>query len=216
MFRLLRFTRTLFLFLVIVALAGIGACVVSAGRMLVDPRALEQPEPADVIFVLSGGLSADRWLEGYELWREKRAPLMLLSRGHADAGAMELRRRGIEVPDDAQVARDVMVHRMGVPAAAVEVLDPEVDNTAAEAEALRVMALARGWRRAIIVTSLPHTRRTALAMRRTLEPAGISVQVRASRYDTFQPARWWRNRSSVRWILSELPKLVAYRLGLGE
>jgi uncharacterized SAM-binding protein YcdF (DUF218 family) len=216
MFRLLRLTRTFFFFLIIVTLAGIGACVVSAGRMLVDPRALGEPSNADVIFVLSGGVAADRWLEGHDLWREKRAPMILLSRGYTDRGGMELRRRGIQIPDGAEIARDVMVREMGVPASAVEVLPQEVDNTAAEAEALKRLALTRGWRSAIVVTALPHTRRTALAMRRALEPSGISVQVRASRYDSFQPGRWWHDRSSVRWILNELPKLVAYRLGLGE
>lgn len=216
MFRLLRLTRTFFLLLIIVALAAIGACVVSAGRMLVDPRAMERPNPADVIFVLSGGVTADRWLEAHDLWREKRAPVILLSRGYPDAAGMELRRRGIRVPDGADIARDVMVTQLGVPASAVEVLPDDLDNTAAEAQALRRVAAERGWRSAIVVTALPHTRRTALAMRRALEPAGVSVQVRASRYDGFQPAQWWRSRGSVRWILTELPKLVAYRLGLGE
>jgi uncharacterized SAM-binding protein YcdF (DUF218 family) len=91
-----------------------------------------------------------------------------------------------------------------------------VDNTAGEATMTRLEAQRRGWRRVIVVTSLPHTRRTAHAMRRVLGPAGIDVQVRATRYDTFAPSAWWRSRSSVRWMLIEWPKLVAYRLGLRE
>ncbi|MEX2269828.1 MAG: YdcF family protein [Vicinamibacterales bacterium] len=199
----------------IAALAAAAACTITAGRMLVDPRALETPAPADVIFVLSGGL-ADRWLEAYDLWREKRAPLILISRGYPGPAGVQLRRRGIHLPDEAEIAHDVMVRQMGVPASAVEVLQGPVDTTAAEAQALRRVALARGWRSAIIVTSLPHTRRTALAMRRALDDAGIGVQVRGSRYDAFRPARWWRDRGSARWVVSELPKLVAYRLGLGQ
>jgi hypothetical protein len=38
---------------------------------------------------------------------------------------------------------------------------------------------------------------------------------RGSRYDQSTPERWWRRRSDIRWLLSEVPKLGAYALGLG-
>ena len=216
MFRLFRLTRTLLLILIVLFLAGTAACVVGAGRMLVDPRANDAPANADVIFVLSGGGAADRWLEGYDLWREKRAPLILLSRGFMDGASAELLRRGVRVPEGSEIARDILVGQLGMPSASVEILPIEVDNTAAEAEALKRTAAARGWHSAIVVTSLAHTRRTGLAMRRALEGTGMDIQIRASRYDQFEAMGWWRHRGSARWILSEWPKLVMYRLGLGE
>ena len=212
MFRLL---RKFLLLIVIAVLAGSAACFVNAGRWLVSPEARTPAGEADVIFVLAG-TDGDRFLEGYELWREKRAPLILLSPGFRDAGTRELVRRGLRMPTRADVARDVLVEQLGVPARAVEIISREVDSTAAEAVALRAMAVERGWRRVIIVTSLPHTRRTGFAMARALEGTGIEIQVRGSRFDDFQPSRWWSDRGSIRWILMELPKLVAYRLGLGE
>ncbi|HEX6323380.1 MAG TPA: YdcF family protein [Vicinamibacterales bacterium] len=215
MFRLLRLTRTLFLLLVIVTLAGMAACVVNAGRMLVDPRAMDAPQPADAIVVLSG-MDADRWLEAYELWRDGVAPRIVLSPGFRDGGSMELERRGVHLPTGAELARGVMVTRLGVPPSAIEIFDGRFDNTAAEAEETRRLALARGWTRVLVVTSTPHTRRTALAMERALEPAGVQVQVRGSRFDTFQARAWWRSRGSARWVLTELPKLVAYKLGLAD
>jgi uncharacterized SAM-binding protein YcdF (DUF218 family) len=215
MLRLFRFTRSFILLAIVVVLAGAAACFVGAGRMIVDPQARATPEPADVIFVLSGA-GTDRWVEGHELWVEKRAPLMLLSRGYADAAGIDLRRRGVHLPDGAEIARDVMTRQLGVPPASIELLNESVDNTAEEAQALARMATARGWRRVIVVTSLPHTRRTSLAMSRALDGSGVAVQVRATRYDAFQPAAWWRTRGSIRWVSSELPKLVAYWLGLGE
>lgn len=215
MFRLFRLTRNLFLLLVVALLAGTAACLVNAGRMLVDPRAMDAPQPADAIVVLSG-TPADRWLEAYELWRENRAPVIVLSSGYRDGGSAELERRGIKVPADAEIARDIMTGQMDVPSEAVHLMQGPLDNTAAEAEATRALAAARGWRRVIVVTSLAHTRRTSLAMRRVLEPAGISVQVRGSRFDAFQPSAWWQSRLSARWVLTELPKLAAYRLGMGQ
>lgn len=215
MFRLFRLTRNLSLLLVVALLAGTAACIVNAGRMLVDPRAMDPPQPADAIVVLSG-TDADRWLEAYEMWREGIAPRIVLSPGYRDGGSMELERRGVHLPTRVELARDVMVARMGVPAPAIEILDGRFDNTAAEAEETLKLATERGWTRVLVVTSTPHTRRTTLAMRRVLEPAGISVQVRGSRFDTFQASDWWRSRGSARWVLTELPKLVGYKLGLGQ
>jgi uncharacterized SAM-binding protein YcdF (DUF218 family) len=215
MFRMFRFARNAAFLLLLLVLAASGACVAAAGRLIVDPGATATPEPADIIFVLAGGVTADRWLEAYDLWREERAPAILLSRGYMDRAGHELRRRGVHVPDEAEIARDVMVRHLAVPPSAVSLLDVEVDNTADEAQAMGRAALERGWRRVIVVTSLPHTRRTALAMKRALEGSGITVQVRGSRYDGFSPWGWWRTRSGTRWVMAELPKLIAYRLGLG-
>lgn len=215
MFGLLRLTRKFLLFCLIATIAIGAACVVMAGRLIVDPGATRDVEPADAIFVLAGS-NADRWLEGYELWREKRAPLILLSPGFRDAGERELQRRGLHMPTGADVARDVLVEQMGVPPEAVEVAATPVDNTAAEATTLAEIATARGWRHVVVVTSLAHTRRTRFAMERALDGTGITVQVRGSRFDRFDPWGWWQRRGSARWVLSELPKLLAYKLGLED
>lgn len=215
MFRLLRLTRTLFLLILIVALAGMAACFVNAGHMLVDRDALQPASPADAIIVLSGA-PADRWLEAYELWRAGVAPVIVVSPGYRDGGSMELVRRGVHVPAEHEIARDIMTGQLGVPASAIRFMKGPLDNTAAEAAEARELAQREGWRRLIVVTSVAHTRRTALAMRRVLEPAGITVQVRGSRFDRFQASRWWQSRGSIRWMISEFPKLMAYRMGLAE
>ena len=181
--------------------------------MLVDPAAHQQPQPADAIIVLSG-TPADRWLEAYELWRSGVAPSIALSPGYVDEATAELQRRGLDVPRDVDIATRLMTGPLGVPRSAVIELPGPLDNTAQEATAVREAAARYGWTRVIIVTSTAHTRRTGIAMRRVLEPAGVHVQVRASRFDRFQASRWWRSRGSSRWVLTEWPKLVAYRLGL--
>lgn len=215
MFGFLRLTRKFLFFCLIAMFAIVAAVFVTAGRLVVDPGAMRDVEPADAIYVLSG-TNAERWLEGYELWREKRAPVILLSAGSRDAGERELLRRGVHMPTGAEVARGVLVDQLGVPPEAVEIMPATVDNTAAEAGKLAKLAPARGWRRVVVVTSLAHTRRTRFAMERALEGTGVTVQVRGSRYDRFQPSGWWRRRDSMRWVLSELPKLAAYKLGLRE
>lgn len=215
MFRRLRLTRRLaaVLFLSVLVLASAG--FFNAGHLLIAPRATEMPAPADAIIVLSGR-PTDRWLEAYDLWRAELAPLIVMSRGFPDAGSVTLSKRGIRVPSGAEIARDVLIGKLGVPESAVIIIDRNLDNTATEGAATRDLAVARGWKRIIVVTSLPHTRRTAYVMNRTVSPAGVDVQVRATRYERFDPDQWWSYRAGWRWVITELPKLVAYRLGLDE
>ncbi len=181
-----------------------------AGRYLMaeDPLA-----PADVIFVL-GGARAERWLESVDLYRDGHAPHVLLSIGRPEDAETRLRAMGIRYPSEPELARDAM-EQMGVPAASVTLLPRPVDNTAQEAEAIHPLATAAGWRRIIVITSKYHTRRSGFAFRREFDGTGVQIIVRATRYDTATPDRWWTSRGDVRFVTSEFQKLLLYRLGLG-
>ncbi|OFW13335.1 MAG: hypothetical protein A3H29_17300 [Acidobacteria bacterium RIFCSPLOWO2_02_FULL_67_21] len=176
--------------------------------------AREDPlQKADAIFVLAG-TPMRRALEGADLYLAGYGPFLVLSRESTEGGFAELTRRGVSVPDDVARAQDVF-RRMGIPAKAVIVPLREHRSTAAEAQTLRAMAQERGWDRVIIVSSPYHLRRSAFAFRRELEGTAVAVVMRATRYETAEPARWWRYRSDVRSVVQELPRLVAYVLGLG-
>jgi uncharacterized SAM-binding protein YcdF (DUF218 family) len=174
---------------------------------------VDPPVHADAIYVL-GGSRVDRWLEAVELYKAGHAPLILLSPGGQESGQRLLAARGIRVPSEVDIARDVMVGQMGLPAAAVEVLPGAVDNTAHEAEAIAGRARAGGWRTLIIVTSRPATRRAGYAFERVLGD-GVQVVVRDARFDDFNGTWWWTDRAWFRSTFYEFPKLVAYWLGLG-
>ena len=79
---------------------------------------------------------------------------------------------------------------------------------------LRARALANHWQRVTIVTSKYHTRRTGFAFARAFQGTGIHIVVRGSRYDLATPRRWWADRGDIRYVASELPKLLLYWLGL--
>lgn len=179
-----------------------------AGRFLVREDALEK---ADAIFVLAG--TVDRWLESVELYREGWAPVILLSPGRMEAAAMALRERGIRLPTGVEIARDAML-QLGVPGEGVRIIPGNLDNTAQEAEALRQIVGNTKWQTVIVVTSRYHSRRARFAFRRVFDDAPVRVLVRASRFDDSQPSRWWRRRADVRFVTSELQKLVLYGLGL--
>ena len=108
-----------------------------------------------------------------------------------------------------------MLIAFGIPPSAIVLPATVHDNTADEAHTLRLLAHDRGWRRVIVATSKYHTRRAGFALRWELTGTGVEVIVRASRYDSADPAHWWRNRHDVQFAVSEAQKLVAYVLGLG-
>lgn len=192
------------------------AALIAVWLLFYGGRYLQHEDPlqkADAIFVLAG-TRAERPLEAVDLYKEGYAPVVVLSPGRPEAGEFLLRERGVRFPSEVELERDALV-QLGLPPAAILATRGSVDNTAQEATLLRAMVKAHGWRRVIIVTSKYHTRRAAFAFRRGLEGTGAQVVMRASRYDSSDPARWWRYRSDFRFAGSEWQKLILYRLGLG-
>ncbi|HWK09199.1 MAG TPA: YdcF family protein [Vicinamibacterales bacterium] len=189
----------------------VSACVFApfAGRFLVYEDPLRH---ADAIFVLAGA-RAERWLEAVDLFQEGIAPRILLSPGRLERAEVVLRSRHITFPQDAELARTAIL-QLHVPPDAVSVMEGSVDNTAQEAAALHRLAHARGWRTLIVVTSKYHSHRAAFAFQREFDRSGIAIVMRTTRYDTSDPAHWWRHRGDIRFVLAELGKLVLYRLGL--
>lgn len=193
------------------------AALATAWLLVYGGRYLQHEDPlqrSDAIFVLAG-TRAERLLEGADLYKEGHAPVIVLSPGRPEPGEHLLRQRGIRFPSNVELERDVLL-QMRLPPAAILATEGYVDNTAQEANLLRALVKAHGWRRVIIVTSKYHTRRAAFAFRRGLEGTGAQVVMRASRYDASDPARWWRYRADFRFASSEWQKLLAYRLGLAE
>ena len=180
-----------------------------AGRFLIseDPVA-----PADAIIVL-GGTRNGRWLEALDLYEAKIAPHIVLSSDRSDGSDSEYQRRGVRISRTSDLVRDAMVG-LGVPPDAVEVFPFPLDNTAHEAEASRILAQERGWRRLLIVSSKYHTRRARFAFERAFSGSGVQIMVRGTRYDPVSPRTWWTRRKDARWVLQEIGKLFLYWLGL--
>jgi uncharacterized SAM-binding protein YcdF (DUF218 family) len=187
--------------------------ILGAGRLLVRVDPIDAATPADAIYVL-GGSRSDRWLEAVELYKAGAARHIVLSRGGTEPAERLLAARGITIPNDGDIGRGVMVAHLGVPESVVEVLPEPVDNTAHEAEAIRDRARRQGWSHIIIITSSSATRRAGYAFYRALGDE-VRVTVRATRFDEYDPVWWWRTRASFRQTFYEVPKLVAYWLGLG-
>ncbi len=203
----LRAKRWIIRILIIAALAMVS--FVYLGRLVTHEDPLQR---ADAIYVL-GGSWADRWLEAVDLERAGYAPLIVLSRDYRGGAELRLESEGIHVPTETDIARDIIVNKLHLPESALIVLPTEVDNTAQEAVAIRSVAAQQGWHRLIVITDRPSTRRAGFAMRRELGPS-IEVIMRAPRTNAYDPDHWWWTRQEFRGTFYEVPKILAYWLGL--
>jgi uncharacterized SAM-binding protein YcdF (DUF218 family) len=205
-----RSRRRLITFIVLGLLVGLGAMFfVRLGSLL---RQIDPPQKVDVVYVL-GGAILDRSLEAVELYREGYTPHIILSPEKRTSTEIRLAALGIHLPTAPEIARDVIVTKLGVPASAIEILPGDVDNTAQEAEAIRPYLASRGWKRMIVITGCPNSRRAGYAVRRAIGSAA-EVFVRCNRLETYDAAHWWRTRVDFRETFYEAPKLLAYLLGL--
>lgn len=169
---------------------------------------------ADAIFVLAGTL-VERPLEAADLYHAAYAPRILLTRSRAEGPAFAAARaRGARIDGEFDTAYRLLTD-LGVPASAIVAPSRLHDNTSQEAETLRAIAVREGWSRVIVVSSKYHLRRAGLACRRALAGTQVQVVMHGTRYDASSPADWWRHRADIRWLMSEVPKLVAYGAGLG-
>jgi uncharacterized SAM-binding protein YcdF (DUF218 family) len=196
-----------FALLLTAALAA--AAFVNLGLFL----AAEDPlEKADAIFVFSG-TRAERPLEAFELYRQGYAPRIVVTRAVAEQAMSLVEERGIRVASDFDLNRTVLT-QLGVPESALILPTRIHDNTAEEAQTLRVLIQQYHWHTVILVSSKYHLRRVRLACQREVGDLGVRLIRRGSRYDPSTPERWWMRRGDVRWLLTEVPKLLAYELGL--
>jgi uncharacterized SAM-binding protein YcdF (DUF218 family) len=172
---------------------------------------VEDPlQKADAMVVL-GGTMYERQLEAVELFKAGWAPRIFLIREVSDWGEAELIERRIPYTSSVDLQVEVM-ERLGVPRTAIGVLE-QAASTAEESQYVLALAAREKFSRVIIITSKQHTRRARLVMNRRLAPAGVSVIVRPSRFDRSDVARWWANRSTLRFTLFETQRLVGYWIG---
>ncbi len=165
--------------------------------------------PTTTVVVLSGSFP-DRILEGADTFREVGATRLLLTREPPLPGGDVLRQRGVPVAEGDDLNRAAAIG-LGVPEAAITVLDPAVSSTFAEA-ALVVDFLRRNQiHSVVVVTSKNHSRRAAWTFQATCGH-DCEVRMRPSRYDPFNPDDWWRHRGLVRRVIIEYGKFMYFTL----
>lgn len=186
--------------------AGAAVCLLGLGRWLVVEDPLEK---AQAIVVLSGRMPV-RALDAARLYRGGYAPEIWLTRARepeASLATLDIAFQGEEFYNTR-----VLIHQ-GVPAAAIRVLSPPIDNTADELrDTAKEMARSNS-SAVIIVTTKAHTRRVRALWRKLSGQPG-RVIIRAAENDPFDAAHWWRSTGDALDVLREVLGLLNAWAGL--
>ena len=158
-----------------------------------------------------GGARIERWLEGVDLYKEGWAPAIVISAGPVYPLETDLRARGVRYPREGDLASEAIVS-LGVPARAVTVL-PKASTTPPRkpprCAGLSAAHPASSSSRRRTTCGAPDSRFDASSEHRRRNHHARSRYKRS-------PARWWRRRQDMRYIMTEMPKYAAYLAGLGE
>jgi len=156
----------------------------------------DKPGPADAILILGDdNLQGDRANRAAELYHAHWAPRIV-------ASGRPLRPY-LSIPD--LMRRDLTVR--GVPGDAIISYPRPVGNTREEAEALRQLAVERGWRHVLVVTSSYHTRRARFIFHRVW-PRDFEFRMIAAHDSDFDADSWWRSRGGLKLVFHETLGLV--------
>ncbi|MCA1594113.1 MAG: YdcF family protein [Acidobacteria bacterium] len=165
---------------------------------------------SDAIVVLSGSstyLERAGWAA--HLWREGRAPRIILTNDGQSAGWDEARQRN---PSFAERAADEL-RRQGVPPQQIEVIPQVVASTHDEALLVRQYAQTRGLHSLQFVTSAYHTRRARWTLERVFAGSGVALGVDAppTGQQSPTPLLWWADVLGWKSVPGEYLKFIYYR-----
>ena len=181
----------------------------AAARALIVNAELPQP---DALVVLSGsGAYVERTREAAELFRQGRAPQIVLTNDNSVSGWSVEQQRNPSFVERAAAE----LERAGVPPARIVLLPPPVSSTYDEAVVLRSYAERLGLRSLLIVTSAYHSRRAWWTLRRVFRDSSVAIGIKAVRprgTETPAPLRWWWHASGWRDVGGEYVKQFYYWL----
>ena len=148
----------------------------------------EEPKPADVIIVLSGG--EDRVEHGVRLYQQDYADKLLFT----GVGSRSMYRQALSlgITED-----DILLEERS---------RTTFENAKYSVEIVR----AQGFQSAIIVTSPTHTRRSSIIFAEFFE--GVDLTVCSVPYDLSIADKWWKDRGTTRDVTSEYLKLLWHYL----
>jgi uncharacterized SAM-binding protein YcdF (DUF218 family) len=168
---------------------------------------------ADALVVLSGsGTYVERTHRAAELYREGRAPLIILTNDNQQGGwSSEQQRNPLFIERAAEELR-----REAVPAERIEMLPATqaVSSTYDEGVQLRQYAAEHGLQSILVVTSAYHSRRSLWTLRRIFRGSGIQIGLDPvpPGQQTPTPARWWWQWHGWNMVAGEYLKLIYYWL----
>jgi uncharacterized SAM-binding protein YcdF (DUF218 family) len=164
---------------------------------------------ADAIVILSGASTyKERTQKAAELYREGRAPLVILTNDHTRGGWSSAQQRN---PYFVERAQDELT-RQGVPAERIKIAPGVASSTHDEALILKEYATVNGLKSVIVVTSAYHSRRALRTLQQAFSSTGTTVGMSPAPtgLQTPSPAFWWVHIEGWRSVGAEYVKLIYY------
>ena len=180
----------------------------AAAKTLVVHAALAH---ADAIVVLSGSSAyEERTRQAAELFRQGRAPIVVLTDDHTRGGWSSAEQRN---PFFVERALAELV-KHGVPADRIKIAPGVAASTYDEAQLTREFAVEQGYRSVLIVTSAYHSRRALWTFRKGLDGTTTAVGLEPAPIGSNTPSTvfWWLQPQGWRMVGGEYVKLIYYWL----
>jgi len=183
----------------------IGAAV--AARFLIVREPLEK---ADAIVVMSGSSAyVERTQKAAQLYREGRAPMVLLTDDHTRGGWDNTQQRN---PFFVERAMQELI-KQGVPEDRIEILPGFAGSTRDEAMIIKDYAARARLKSVLVVTSEYHSRRALRTLRQAMEGSDTTVGIDpAGNGSQGSQLFWWLRPEGWRTVGGEYGKLVYYWL----
>jgi uncharacterized SAM-binding protein YcdF (DUF218 family) len=184
-----------------------GTILESVGQYLITEDPLEK---ADAIILL-GGSVPDRTLEAIDIYKGGYAPLIVFTMGPKPEGYDELISLGIKLPEGHDFSKLIAI-KLGVPESDLVTIEKRADSTYGELQIIYNDFLKKNnIKSVILVTSKYHTTRAKIIFE-DVTNGEIKVITRPSKYDSFDPKRWWAERNYRRQTVFEYQKLLHHYL----
>lgn len=192
----------------VILLLAVGSCR-KAGTWLVKD---DQVTHADVMVLLTGSIS-DRVLQTADLYSEGVAARVWIVEEAMGANRI-LEERGVILISNSTQVKNALIS-LGIPADNIEILPGDANSTRMEAEIVRSYLRSRsGLNKLLLVTSADHTHRAFkifnAAFKNMEDPPELYCS--ASKYTSFHPKKWWKNKEDIQDVVREYMKLLNFAL----
>jgi len=177
------------------------------GQFLIAEQA---PEKADVIVVLNGR-DTERTLAAVDLYNEGYSKLIILAQGSKQPGCDEFFKR-VRKDFDGKIFFQKAIEAMGIPKHSFKLIGDGVTNTYDEAKVTKQFLKGNSYKSILLVTSKWHSKRAYLTFKSALNKEGIKITIYPSKYDTFDPEAWWKNKNDAELVFHEYAGLIYYIL----
>jgi len=190
---------------IIVSLLSYKLILKSIGHYLIFA---ESPQKVNLIVILTGD-DVPRGLAASEMYKAGYAGRIFRARGKIPDGYGRLINLGGKYIEERDNFKE-MLRSLNVGKPAFFTDDRETQSTYEEARVVRDFLRKNHLKSIIIVTSKYHSRRAYLTFKSLLKKDGTKIISCPTKYDEFDPNRWWQTREYTKDVLYEYQKLLFY------